>query len=595
MTSLPPKSDADNEPEQIPTDFQSLISSGVLDGPRERPVEATDFASLRKGMADGIPDIQHNSITDYLVDFLTPVMIFVMTASFVFFLLDVRYVYTDQADFWLRWVAFFLLIGIVALNRLIARDGRAESILYLIALTASIGLYTVGTSRSVGSVARNFADDPWLATFFNMGLVALLWWATNRLTHECCVDENPSAGEIGLLTGTALRIRQAIDSEARAAAPKLEKLPMIITNDLTPYDPSEWQKPEKKGPPPALESTRRLPRRHPGISILYFSIPAMLVFAGGQRVLENGGDAMVRNGQYFIVIYTVAALLLLMLSSLGGLRGYFRERNVRIPAGIGPFWIGLGVIMVAMVVCGAHWLPAPGRAQAVYVADSTIERDAEEAREKELHSLMRQRPPAEAIEQMRARHRAEAEAPMALPDASGVVSTVGMAVVICMGLLALYAALRGLGAVALRLSRRWGLLGRFFAALDKLLQRLMRLPTFPRIQRRVQVSRDVALSVKYLNPFADERMTPPDILEFSYSALCALAEDLGVPRRPDQTPYEYIGSFPEALASLREDAINLTSLYVLSAYGNVEMTEKNLDIVRRFWRAYSQVRNAVIR
>lgn len=591
MTSPPPKSGADNEPEPIPTDFQSLISSGVLDGPRERPVEATDFASLRKGMADGIPDIQNKSITDYLVEFLTPVMIFVMTASFVFFLLDVRYV----ADFWLRWVAFFLLIGIVALNRLIARDGRAESILYLIALTASIGLYTVGTSMSVGSVAHNFANDPWLATFFNMGLVALLWWATNRLTHECCVDENPSAGEIGLLTGTALRIRRAIDSEARTTAPKLEKMPMIITNDLTPYDPSEWQKPEKKAPPPALESTRRLPRRHPGISILYFSIPAMLVFAGGQRVLENGGDAMVRNGQYFIIIFTIAALLLLMLSSLGGLRGYFRERNVRIPAGIGPFWIGLGVIMVAMVVCGAHWLPAPGRAQAVYVADSTLEREAAEAREQELRALARQRPSAEAIEQMRARHRAEAEAPMALPDASGAVNTVGVVVVVCMGLLALYAGLRGLGAVALRLSRRWGILGRFFAALDRLLQRLMRLPTFPRMQRRVRVSRDVALSVKYENPFADKQMTPPDIIEFSYSALCALAEDLGVPRRPDQTPYEYIGSFPEVLASLREDAINLTSLYVLSAYGNVEMTEKNLDIVRRFWRAYSQVRNAVIR
>ena len=90
-------------------------------------------------------------------------------------------------------------------------------------------------------------------------------------------------------------------------------------------------------------------------------------------------------------------------------------------------------------------------------------------------------------------------------------------------------------------------------------------------------------------------MTPTDIVEYSYTALCALAEDLAVPRRPDQTPFEYIESFPDTLKSLKESAIELTSLYVHSAYGNGELTEKNLDAVRKFWLYYGRIRAAVIR
>ncbi len=61
-------------------------------------------------------------------------MILIMVASVVFFLLDVRFVYTEVHDLNLRVVAFCFILGVVALNRLIARDGKDESIMYIIGL-----------------------------------------------------------------------------------------------------------------------------------------------------------------------------------------------------------------------------------------------------------------------------------------------------------------------------------------------------------------------------------------------------------------------------------------------------------------------------
>jgi len=59
--------------------------------------------------------------------------------------------------------------------------------------------------------------------------------------------------------------------------------------------------------------------------------------------------------------------------------------------------------------------------------------------------------------------------------------------------------------------------------------------------------------------------------------------------------FEFIESFPPILEGLREDAIRLTNLYVVSAYSDIQLDERTLDTVRSFWHAYSTVRNVVIR
>ncbi|NIA16327.1 MAG: hypothetical protein GWP08_19885, partial [Nitrospiraceae bacterium] len=320
-------------PKTESTDFSSLMEGGVETRGTKAPPPVTDFRSLKSQAFTARKRLIKRTATDWIIEVFTPVMIFVMVYAIIFFLLDVRHVYlglhesADRIalayDGTLRMVAFFFVVGVVALNRLIARDGKNESIIYIFGLALAIGIFTFTTTEQMGSVAHNFMNSPGLATLFNMFLVAFVWWGTNRLTHECCVDDDPTAGEIGILTGTARRLQNVVRkaSQPPAAKKARKQEPMILSNEFQPFDPSAPKKKKKPAAPPALaKATARLSKRHPGISIFYTSIPVMFAFAIGQRVLANGEPDRLLKAHYFIAAYTVSALALLMLSSLGGLR-----------------------------------------------------------------------------------------------------------------------------------------------------------------------------------------------------------------------------------------------------------------------------------
>lgn len=541
---------------------------------RKRPRgPATDFASLRAQLPLDEKRYESRTFSDYLVAFLTPFMIFIMMASLVYFVLDVRFVYTEVMDRNLRWVAFHFLMGVVALNRLVARDGKDESVIYFLALAMAAALYTVGLQAyEVGSVAGGFLSGPW-SVLFNVCVVAFLWWVTNRLTHECCVDSHPEAGDVGILTGTARRLRQAMARRPKSA--DQEDL-------LEPVDPSAWKKPEKKKPAEPLATTARLGKRHPGISIFFFSIPVMFVFAVGLRVIQHGGPAMILMGHVYVGCYTVAALTLLMLTSLGQLREYFRARRTTLPAGLAVFWVSLGLVMVALVSFGAAALPMPDLPPIAYV----IEHQYDPWRRGSSFSL-------EPI----------AAAPLEIVQQTQFMLWVGRGVLTILGLFVAYGLLRAVGAVAFSIARRRDLypafVVRFFDRVDRLLIKLAGLPKWPSFPRRTRIDRAIATCARFTNPMGDPsrraRMTDADLIEYAYDALCALAYDLAVPRRPDQTPYEFIESFPRELSSLRDEAVELTQLYVLSNYAGYRFDERTLDRVRKFWLAYEKARRRVLR
>jgi len=543
--------------------------------------------------------VQVRSFTDRLLDGLTPFMIFIMVTSVIFFLLDVRFVYTEVHDANLRVVAFCFVLGVVALNRLIARDGTNESFLYFVALAGAIGMYTLATTGAydVGSVANNFMNRPWVATGFNMCVVAFIWWLTNRLTHECCVDENPLAGDIGILTGTARRFQRSLARESNTpaapiapvvAAPKptptrKANATDFVENVIEAYDPLDYD-PEryKKKLPAAFEPpVRSLPRRHPGISIFYFSVPVMFIFAVGLRVVQNGGGRFVAAGTFYMGVYTVAALALLNLTSLAQLREYFRARGAAIPSMIGVFWMGLGAIMIATVLFGATVMPMPSLPPAAYVDEHHYD---------------------PWVRGSTFRLNSVATPAVQIIQESHFVERVGQGVLVILGLFIAYGALRGLGALAISIGRQRDLYPqwviRFFNALDRFLQRITQLPSLPHMAPRRRISRDVATSAQYRNPMGDParagRMTLADNIEFAYTALCALARDLGVPRRDDQTPFEFIQSFPYELDSLREEAYELTNLYVISAYSPERLDDRIADRLRKFWVTYERARNRVL-
>lgn len=585
------------------TDFHSLVHEAVPlpDALPEGPVSAahkdrlvqTDFSTLKthfKGTAQPIP---RRSITDYLIDGITPIMVFTMVYAVIYFLLDVRYVYTAVMDANLRWVAFCFIMGVVALNRLIAQENMYSGYIYFIGLAGAVGLYTLSTTGmyDMGSVSRNFMNSsPWLATGFNLVIVAFIWWLTNRLTYECCIDENHVAGEMGILTGTARKIQKALQRDEEAVARRAKrrtKDPFLMPYyELEPYDPLEGPKEHTHHLPARpkypLSAADRLAKRHPGMSIFYFSIPVMFIFAVGLRIVQHGGQPMVLSGLFYMGIYTVSALTLLMLTSLAGLREYFRARGLAMPPGIGLFWVGLGFVMIAMVLVGAAQLPKPGLPPMAHV-DEHVSDPWARGQRFELTAI-----PATATELM---------------DQSQFMERLGNGVLICFGLFLAFAALKGIAIVAARFARNRDVLPkpvvRFFDGVEFVATRLTRLPELPKIKRRVRIQRDIATSARYGNSMADpvkaKRMAPTDHVQYAYEALCALAYDLGVPRKQDQTPYEFIDSFPEAMESLRDEAAELTRLYVVAAYSPETVGPRALDRLRRFWITYHRVRNRIVK
>ena len=670
MRSLPPKSDTDNGAEHHgPTDFQSLLASGMEDRITKKAPEATDFHSLKKQMKVEPEKRIPRTTTDYLIDGLTPFMIFVMVYSIIRFLLDVRYIHLQIAngdniqvmyEGMLRWVAFWFVLGVVALNRLIARDGKSESILYILGLGGAVGLYTFTTTEQTGSLTNSFMNQPYLATLFNIALTGFIWWVTNLLTHECCVDGNPLAGEIGFVTGTARRIQNALSS-SKEALEQYEKQKQDAKNpftsmDLKPVDPSEWEKPDAvRKVDYANAPTKRLPKRHPGISVIYVSVMAMGIFALGQRVILNGNATDMLHAHICVLTYTVSALLILMLSSLAGLRAYFQERKVQIPGGLGSFWVGLGVLMILAVVLVVIKLPMPDlpmRSQLVRpMQEPPVEessdmpgnlksgKDAKPGDEQNDRQVDQQgskksdsstegskskqtgndKSESAAKDQQR-EQKSSSDSPkeqgassgsqakptpppitskISIPDTSGVVDLVSKGVMVVLGLFLVIGILRALAALAFYFSQHHrganNVLSRLFGWFDRFIQRVTHLPSLPSFRRRRMVSAEVSLAARYSNPLQSGGMTPREKIEYSYTALCALAEDLAVPRLKGQTPFEYIRTFPEVLDTLREDAVDLTNLYVVSAYSTIELDERNLDTLRKFWRNFENVRRTVIR
>lgn len=568
-------------------DFQSLKDEfRVRDAPKKKAPK-TDFESIRYTIEPDRKRYQQRTPTDVLVDVLTPTMIFLMVGAVIFFLLDVRYVYTAVHDVNLRFVALAFVLGVVALNRLIARDGSDESMLYGFGLAGAIGLYTFATTGlyDVGSVTRNFMNsNPYLATGFNMIIVAFIWWLTNQLMHECCVDENRTAGDIGILTGTARRFQQAIRREKTSEESlfvRKSKEPVIAMNVIEAYDPTEWQEPTTKRKREPAVANVRLAKRHPGISIFYFSVPVLAIFAFGLRIVQHGGRPMILAGHLYMGIYVVAALMLLLLTSLGGLRQYFRNRHVQLPAMLGPFWIGLGVVMIGMVLLGAMRMPMPDMPDAWYVDEHQADPWARGGPAFQLNNAAITA--ATQLEQTR------------------VLDRLGDFVLVLFGLFLAYALIRWIGAAAAYLGKRRDLLPprlrKLFDWLDRGLQKITHIPSLPQREPRRRVRRQDARSARYRNPMGDRTETPrttEDYVAYTYDALCALAYDMGVPRESGQTPYEFIQTFPKELRGLRNEALELTELYVRSAYSPYKLDPNTEDRLRRFWITYDRIRNRVV-
>jgi len=324
-TEPPIKDVSGQEAATGPTDFFSLtvLPPEPSSLPETGQSQKTDFASLQAGIPLRPTVIINNTLADHAINFMTPCLIFLLSVAVLLYLLNIRFIYTAVLDLSLRTFAISLALGVVALNRVIARRGSEESIVYVFGLFLAVALYTIaGTSAyDGGSVGRNFLNENmWLALFFNTAVVTGTWWMVNRLTHECCVDESSVAGDIGIFTATAARMRGTLRRMAdKSPSPARTRMKAADVNDpwhqISAFDPTEpLSEPEPAQGPSGKDYTDRLPARHPGMALFYFSVPVMIIFTLGLRVIQHAGMPAVRMGAYYMAVYTFCVMFLLSLT-----------------------------------------------------------------------------------------------------------------------------------------------------------------------------------------------------------------------------------------------------------------------------------------
>jgi hypothetical protein len=573
---------------------------------------------------------------DYLINFLTPFLIFVMMLSVILYLLDVRYMFTEVEDVRLRVVSIFFVMGIVALNRLIQRDGGEQSVLYILGLGVVVVLFTVSTSSKGGALVRGTLDQLGIDVALNLAVVGALWWIINRLTRECCIDRSSASGEIGIWQGALMKVKASAAgakelprriAEATRAEPEL---PYIVPNMVEAYDPLEAASRGEPAAEAAPTWQERMPQTHPGAAIFYVSIPVMVAFVLGYPALATGGPVMITAGYVFVAAYMLSALGLLMLTSLRGLRGYCQERGVPIPPSVSLFWMGFGGLMVCLVLIAGLLGPSPGvpqpyRIEREYDLNARHARlwDYHENRSSDARPLQREpaRDPGSSPQSESSTQTSEPNGTRQNPQSAGsttppprqqtppvntetasplvnlmqaspiarnvVAAVLVVALILVMGFVA-YALLRGFAAAR---ANRPGI----FAALRRLLDGLRAAARMPGARPwRVRVSRHIATSPHYQNPLGSD-MTLRDKVRYSFDALCALALDVGEPRAPGATPLEFLDNFPERLESLRDSATEVIRLFTVAHYSNFEMQPQIEDRLRAFWRDYEEVRERVVR
>lgn len=92
----------------------------------------------------------------------------------------------------------------------------------------------------------------------------------------------------------------------------------------------------------------------------------------------------------------------------------------------------------------------------------------------------------------------------------------------------------------------------------------------------------------FANPFEtglNHRLTPDDLIVYSFEALEAWAYELELGRSPQETPTEFVRRLELAKPELSDDASRLVSCFVTLTYGRRGFRADVLPILRRFWQA----------
>jgi hypothetical protein len=92
----------------------------------------------------------------------------------------------------------------------------------------------------------------------------------------------------------------------------------------------------------------------------------------------------------------------------------------------------------------------------------------------------------------------------------------------------------------------------------------------------------------FLNPFASglvQRLSPNDLVIYSFEALEAWAFEHNLARSPHETPTEFVRRLGQARDDLRQDSTRLVGFFVSVVYGQRGFRENVLPVLEQFWAA----------
>jgi hypothetical protein len=91
----------------------------------------------------------------------------------------------------------------------------------------------------------------------------------------------------------------------------------------------------------------------------------------------------------------------------------------------------------------------------------------------------------------------------------------------------------------------------------------------------------------FANPFAnglDQRLSPNDLVVYSFEAFESWAFEHNLARSPNETPTEFGRRIGQAHAELGPDASRLVGYFVTIVYGQRGFNEDVLPPIRQFWQ-----------
>jgi hypothetical protein len=144
-------------------------------------------------------DESRTTLADYVALAICPALIIGLVASLVFFLTEV--LYTGEFLGRLRWILFFFVVGAVLIARISMTGGISERAgMYGLVLGV---LVFFGMQIYVAYPKDSAAGQ--LSWLINLGLIAVVWWSAHRLTADCTqVDDDADVTGKGILQAAGL-------------------------------------------------------------------------------------------------------------------------------------------------------------------------------------------------------------------------------------------------------------------------------------------------------------------------------------------------------------------------------------------------------